>query len=597
MIRLLGALSIEDSDRTLGPGDLGGARPKQVLEILLAARGHRVPTDRLAELLWGDDRPQNVAGSLQTFVSVLRRHLTADAERARQLVVTEPEAYRFATEHVALDLDCFDELLERSGREPTDRARAALEQALELVRGELLEDEPYTTWALDLRGTYQGRILGARLDAADGALAERDFAAALTHAQGATTLDRFSERAHRCEMLSLYALGRTHEALTRYREYRKRLDEELGLEPTAETRTMEAAIIRQENVESLLPRPIRRANGDGNAADRLVGRCAELDTLGRAVRRGFDEGLALIQIEGETGLGKTRLLDELQTQLGGLRIGRATCSLFERHLPYVPLAAALRDALPDIALEAERLPALSQILPELALSTQEQRFEEIVVLEALVAVVAEHGPLVLLVDDLHLADARTLAALGYLHRRRAALAGAIVTTAGPTGASLGHPTHRLKADARIRLEPLSPDELGAFGIPELHESTGGDPRLVAETLRNGDGACPSATLTDALLAQCRSEGDWAYRVLVAASVLEQPFEPEPLADLLEVDTAELIEELERLCERRILRVDGFGFRFRYDLVRQVLLGNISPARQRLLQQRLELLVSATAEAS
>jgi DNA-binding SARP family transcriptional activator len=52
VIRLFGPLTIEDGGRTLGPRDLGGARPKQVLEILLAARGHHVATDRLADLLW-----------------------------------------------------------------------------------------------------------------------------------------------------------------------------------------------------------------------------------------------------------------------------------------------------------------------------------------------------------------------------------------------------------------------------------------------------------------------------------------------------------------------------------------------------------------
>src|SRR5205814_10137172 len=92
VIRLFGALAVEDGPRLLGPRDLGGGRPKQDLEILLAARGHRVSTDRLAELLWGDGRPQNAAGALQTFVSVLRRHLVPDRGRAPELVVTEPEA-------------------------------------------------------------------------------------------------------------------------------------------------------------------------------------------------------------------------------------------------------------------------------------------------------------------------------------------------------------------------------------------------------------------------------------------------------------------------------------------------------------------------
>src|SRR5205807_2831382 len=71
LIRLFGPLEIEGA-RKLGPRDFGGSRPKQVLEILLAARGHRVPTDRLADLLWGEALPRNAAGSLQTFVSVLR---------------------------------------------------------------------------------------------------------------------------------------------------------------------------------------------------------------------------------------------------------------------------------------------------------------------------------------------------------------------------------------------------------------------------------------------------------------------------------------------------------------------------------------------
>ena len=57
--------------------------------------------------------------------------------------------------------------------------------------------------------------------------------------------------------------------------------------------------------------------------------------------------------------------------------------------------------------------------------------------------------------------------------------------------------------------------------------------------------------------------------------------------MLEVDAAALTEELERLCERRMLRVDGLGFRFRYELVRQVLVESISPARRQLLHARLD----------
>ena len=585
-IRLFGPLAIEGA-RTLGPRDLGGSRPKQVLEILLTARGHRVPTDRLADLLWGEQLPQNAAGSLQTFVSVLRRHLSSDRERARELVVTEAEAYRFATDLVDLDLDRFDALLERSAHEPTRFARRSLEQALGLVRGEVLEDEPYADWAQGLRSTYQGRVLGASLEAADAALAELDYAGALAHAEAAVALDRFSERAHRTAMLALYALGRPYDALETYRRFRTRLDEELGLDPSAETRALESAIIRQEDIHSLLPRPIQRAREDpGEPSVRLLGRTSELEALERGVRRALDGSFGLLMIEGEAGLGKTRILDELATSLVGVRVGRANCSELEHHLPYVPLAAALRDALARAELDDRRLPALRRILPELRADEPDEEIDEVDALEALVELIAEHAPLALFLDDLQWADSRTVAALSYLGRRCTGISVVVVTAFSSDHAPADHQVRRLTPTTVVRLEDLTAGDLAPLGIPELHESTGGNPRLVTEAVSASARGELSAALAEALLAQCRAEGARAYRVLLAASVLEQPFEPESLATVLRVDEDELIEELERLCERRILRIDGLRFRFRYQLVGEVLLASLSPARQRLLRERL-----------
>jgi DNA-binding SARP family transcriptional activator len=594
VIRLFGALEIEDGPRTLGARDLGGTRPKQVLEILLAARGHRVSTDRLADLLWGDQQPQDPPGSLQTFVSVLRRRLAPDRDRARELVITETEAYRFATDLVTLDLDRFDQLLERSAHESTDAARRSLEQALALVRGDVLEDEPYAFWAQDLRGTYRGRVLGAHLEAAEAALAERDYKAGLAHAEAAAALDCFSERAQRTAMLALYALGRQHHALETYREFRARLDRELGLEPTSETRMLEAAILRQREIQSLLPRAIRPKQRDpAPRSIRLLGRTSELTKLEHVAQRALAGSFAFVLVEGEAGLGKTRLLDEFVIGLVGARIGRAGCSELERHLPYVPLAGALRSALSDVELDADRLPALARILPELAVR-QPHQYAEVDALEALVAVVVEHAPLVLVIDDLHSADPSTLAALGYLQRRCVDVP-VMVLGAVRVGSTLAKEPLRLpQADARVRLEPLSSTDLEPLGIPGLHESTGGNPGFVAETVGNGNRPALSPTLSEALLGQCRAAGAYAYRVLLAASVFEEPFDPETLAALLHVEANELAEELERLCEHRILRIDGFHFRFRYDLVRQVLFASISPARRRLLQGRLDRAAAAHA---
>jgi hypothetical protein len=95
-------------------------------------------------------------------------------------------------------------------------------------------------------------------------------------------------------------------------------------------------------------------------------------------------------------------------------------------------------------------------------------------------------------------------------------------------------------------------------------------------------------LSELLLARCRAEGAVALRVLMTASTLPEPFEPEVLAALLGTDPVALVERLEQLCDRRILRVDGLRFRFRYAIQRDVLRAAVSPARDRLLRERVQI---------
>lgn len=586
-IKLFGPLQITIGERRIGGGDLGGIRPKQVLEILLAARGHPVSTDRLADLLWRHDLPVNAANSLQTFISVLRRHLSSDRDWARALVVTDAQAYRFDTDLVTLDLDRFDALLERPAREPSRVIRRRLEHALALVRGEVLDDEPYAEWALELRRVYQARILEAREDAAQMALAECDYSIALQHAETAIDMDRFSEHAHRLAMVALYALGRHHEALHRFTQLRNALDEEFGLEPMADTRSLQSAILRQDDLASLLPRPPQgEAKSPLHGAPVvLLGRVGERAALESVTRRALDGSFSLTLVEGEAGLGKSRLLEELAASLEGVRIGRSSCSELERHLPYVPLAAAIRDALRDVMPEPGALPALREILPELRLGAGGRPFAEVDALEALVQLVEANAPLVLLLDDLQWADASTLGALAYMQRRCAALPVAVAGTLRSEEVTGSDPVRRLAPTAVVRLEPLTPGELAPLGMPDLHERTGGIPRFVAAAVRGGGAAELEQTLSETLLARCRAGGTVACRLLVWASVLGEVFDPEEVSTLSDVDPLRVTEEFERLCERTILSVDGDLFRFRYSVVRDVLLRSVSPARRRLMCER------------
>ena len=588
-IRLFGSIAIEDDDHTLGPRDFGGSRPKQVLEILLAARGGPVTVERLAEMLWGENVPGNFGASIQTFVSTLRRHLCADANCARELVITERGAYRFAVANADIDLDQFDRLLARAGRAATESARRCLTDALSLATAEVLEDEPYADWAEELRGTYRGRVIGANLEAADAALIAHDYRAALEHADAAARLDAFSERAHRTRMLALYAMGRAHEALEAYRRLRSLLAGELGLEPSAETRSLEAAILRQDEASSLLPRRSRemQLRSSGQPWLLFLGRRDELDLLSQCLGSALAGDFGTVLVEGEAGIGKSRLLDEFAATLDGVRVGRASCSALEQHLSRVPLAEALRGVLGEIDLDPSQLPALRGLLPELALGEPPTEFGEIDVLEAIVEVIRRAGPLVVILDDLHLADSGTIAALEYVRRRCSNCPVMIVGALRDDETAVDHPARRLALTERIVLEPLSEHELAPLSIPDVHRRTGGHPALVTSVIASGPGPDLRTSLSELFIARCRAEGADAFRILLTAATLPEPFEPEVLAALLETDPIAMIEQLEQLCDRRILRVEGLRFSFRYAIFRDVLAAEVSPARDRLLRKRAE----------
>src|SRR5215468_6717422 len=74
--RLFGPVEVGAGPHRLGPGDFGGIKAKQVVELLLAARGHGVPKDRLVDRLWGEDPPRHPLAALENHVSTLRRHLS-----------------------------------------------------------------------------------------------------------------------------------------------------------------------------------------------------------------------------------------------------------------------------------------------------------------------------------------------------------------------------------------------------------------------------------------------------------------------------------------------------------------------------------------
>lgn len=253
-VRAFGSIRVEGSGVTLTARDFGGAKTKQIFELLVLARPNPVLKIRLAKELWPGEQPRNVFSTLETYISVLRRKLGGEGPKDRQLIVTEPEAYRLADDAFEVDIDQFAALLATVTDQSDPEALRSIEQALLLVVGELFADEPYTKWVQDERDRLRRRVLDARLDAAMIALRLGDYRVARTHAHDARELGRLDERAVRLTMLAEYALGEALPALDVFDECRRSLAAELGIEPASATLELHDQIVRREPVAAMLPR-------------------------------------------------------------------------------------------------------------------------------------------------------------------------------------------------------------------------------------------------------------------------------------------------------------------------------------------------------
>src|SRR4051794_5478663 len=231
--RILGPLEVVDGDR---PVALGADRQRAVLAVLLLRRNEVVASEWLIDELWGERPPPTAAKILQNYVSQLRRALSANGGVGP--LETHGRGYRLRVEPGALDLESFEQRLE-SGREALaagDAVRAAAEfhAGLGMWRGAPLPELVGTTHAR----VEIDRILERRVIALEGRV-EADLACG-RHAQligeleAAVARDPLRERLRAQLMLALYRSGRQAEALGVYRDGRRVLTEELGLQPGPE---------------------------------------------------------------------------------------------------------------------------------------------------------------------------------------------------------------------------------------------------------------------------------------------------------------------------------------------------------------------------
>ena len=237
--RLLGPLEVVEDDGSLA---LGGVKQRSLLAILLLHANQVVSSDRLIDELWGGSPPATAAKSIQVYVSRLRKVL--DDGRARH---ARSGATCCTSSRDELDLARFERLAaEAAGASPGARGGQAERGARRSGAARRSPTSP--TSSSRRRRSRASRRCGSRSleQRIDADLALGHHARARRRARGARRAAPAAERLRYQLMLALYRSARQAEALEVYREARRELSEELGLEPSESLRQLEQAILRQD---------------------------------------------------------------------------------------------------------------------------------------------------------------------------------------------------------------------------------------------------------------------------------------------------------------------------------------------------------------
>jgi DNA-binding SARP family transcriptional activator len=232
--------------------DLGGIKPRQILEMLAIALGSPVSKDRLADQLWNGEPPRSYIATLESYVSLLRRRLGVGRGRTSAIATTSA-GYMLDPSLVDVDLDEFRRLVQPTARTTAATALARTEKALALMTGDLLADEPYAYWAIIERTHFQAEQAAACRRAGEHALQIGRPDKAVEMARQAITGDPIAETSWHLLMRSQLESGARNDALRTYAELRKTTINELGSEPGPASLTLYRQILDADREQAHAP--------------------------------------------------------------------------------------------------------------------------------------------------------------------------------------------------------------------------------------------------------------------------------------------------------------------------------------------------------
>ena len=564
------------------PQAFGSRKARMALQLLALAGGQAVPAGVLIDALWDTAPPARPEDQLAVLMSRLRSVLGRDRIEHRDQGYLLRCDWLDATELAVL----IREVGARREAGHVMGAVAAARVALSLIRGDGPQPLP-GEWA-QLRQAELDRLISrARLMAATALLEAGDWMAAADAASAAAERDPYDEAALRVLLRAYVMGGRVAGALAAYASARARMADELGTDPSPETTALYTAILRGELTVRARPAP---------ALPGLVGRDDELACLETIAARARGGSAEVAVVDGEAGIGKTTLLRAWADRraAAGDTVLMASCGPLDRSLPLdallTALGARLRELEPGVS--ADILGADAALLapllnmapgPRQPPMLADSMLGPAVLYSALVRLLgrlAERAPLVVVIDDAHLAGPALPDWLRFARRENVAAAVVAAVRSGE-----GEP---LPATTFIHLAALGRDEaaelVGAGRVDALYARSKGHPLFLTELAQQDAGAELPASLVESVSARCDELGT-AGLLLRTAAVIGPELDADLLAAVLGRPVIALLDDAEQAVAKQFLVEQDGIFRFRHELVREALAASATAGRAALLHRQ------------
>ncbi len=550
-----------------------------------------IDRDQLAALLWPDDDESESRANLRRHIHHLQHALNPNGDLAPVVLRDGPRMKWNPEAPVSFDVDEFERL---------SASPQTLADAVEVYAGDLL-DSIYEDWLIPQRERLRLLYIDSLNALVEQHRSRRDFKTAVAYTQRVLQADPWREDAIRRLMMLRFDVGDRSGALAEYLQFSRRLRNEMDLEPMPETFAAYENIRQNSTVPSQQTGPAE-VEQRAEIALPFVGREESMAVL----RAKWDQAArghgSAVLISGEGGIGKSRLASELallaESQGARFLFGAATAV---ESAPYDAVTQAIRAALPvysQLKLEPTWKAALSALLPELResgaspLMHVEPESEQLRLFEAVSQVfvaLAKGRPVLLIVEDVHLAGAGSANLLAHLARRAAGASLLLIITYRSEEASRQHPIRELRRiieqqrlGKHLALPPLSRDAVALIATSsnlsqlanEFYERSEGNPFFLSEILRlhleGSNVSMPGSSGVSSLIsARTATLSEPALALAEAAAVIGSTFDVELLKEVCEWDESAMLDALDEILDRQLIRESSAGhsdFSFRHHLI-------------------------------